>query len=87
MQEAQVDAEEAITDLCVDKLIQDIARGRPSAYTFWLKCKAKDRGFIERRELGGEGAVIVAQVTGPPPASSFDEWVAQNEQERDLLAG
>ena len=40
---AQGEAEDIITDMAIDKLVADISRGRPSAYTFWLKCKGKDR--------------------------------------------
>lgn len=87
LRSAQVDAEDQITDVAVEKLIADILRGRPSAYTFWLRCKAKDRGFVERKETTGPEGVMLAPVVGPPPAASFTEWIAQNEQERELMAG
>lgn len=83
---AQGEAEDIITDMAIDKLVADISRGRPSAYTFWLKCKGKDRGFVERRETTGPEGMPLAPVVGPPPARDFDEWIAQNEQERELMA-
>ena len=83
---AQGEAEDIITDMAIDKLVADISRGRPSAYTFWLKCKGKDRGFVERRETTGPAGMPLAPVVGPPPARDFAEWIAQNEQERELMA-
>ena len=42
---------EKTTDFVEGKLIQLINELNPSAIMFYLKCKAKNRGYIERTEL------------------------------------
>lgn len=45
---------EALTDLAEHKLFELINRGDKTAIIFYLKCKGKARGYIERQELTGK---------------------------------
>ena len=56
---ASVEAlQESMTDLAESKLMQNIGKGKEASIFFYLKCKAKKRGYIERQEIEqvGEGA-------------------------------
>ena len=57
--QAIADEREATTDLAENKLRDAIIRGEAWAICFYLKCMAKDRGYVERAELtGGNGAPV-----------------------------
>ena len=45
------DAKEALVDYVESKLISKITDGDTTSIIFFLKCKAKDRGYTERTEL------------------------------------
>ena len=47
------DEREATTDLAENKLRDAIIRGEAWAICFYLKCMAKDRGYVEKAELTG----------------------------------
>mgnify|MGYP000197292413 CR=1 FL=1 len=51
--EAITNTRELITDMAETKLIQAIRDGKSWAIMFYLKCMAKDRGYVERQEVGG----------------------------------
>ena len=53
--EAIEDANEEVNDIAELKLLDAIKRGEAWAVCFYLKCMAKDRGYIERAELTGNG--------------------------------
>jgi hypothetical protein len=44
---------ESHLDLAESKLIEAVNKGRPWAICFYLKCKGKHRGYIERQEVTG----------------------------------
>jgi hypothetical protein len=48
---------EAIVDHVEDKLRQLIDAAEPSAIYFFLKCRAKNRGYVERQEVEHSGQV------------------------------
>ena len=52
---ARVDAEAATTDLAESKLVEQIREGNMTAIIFYLKTKAKARGYVERLEQTGAG--------------------------------
>ena len=57
--QAIADEREATTDLAENKLRDAIIRGEAWAICFYLKCMAKDRGYVERGELtGANGAPV-----------------------------
>ena len=57
--QAKLDQREAVTDMAENSLYEAIRRGEAWAVCFYLKCMAKDRGYVERAELtGGNGAPV-----------------------------
>jgi hypothetical protein len=56
---AKLDQQEAVKDMAENALYAAILRGEAWAICFYLKCMAKDRGYVERAELtGGNGAPV-----------------------------
>ena len=51
--EAREEADESTKDLVEGKLLNEIKKGNVTAIIFYLKTKAKDRGYIERQEHSG----------------------------------
>jgi hypothetical protein len=77
------DIREGWVDIAESKLMELIEKGQPAAIIFYLKCQAKDRGYVERQEVtgrDGQGTAILP-IIGPPRASSMEEWLEQNRQE------
>lgn len=69
---AFVEAEENTADLAENRLVSAINDGDMRAVMFYLKTKAKKRGYAERQELvGAEGQPI--QVTDPLANFSKEE--------------
>ena len=58
--EAIEDANEEVNDIAELKLLDAIKRGEAWAICFRLKTKAKNRGYIEKAEIGGTGGGPVA---------------------------
>ena len=57
--QAKLEAREAVTDMAENSLYEAIRRGEAWAVCFYLKCMAKDRGYVERAELtGAKGAPV-----------------------------
>ena len=57
--QAIADEREATTDLAENKLRDAIIRGEAWAICFYLKCMAKERGYVERAELTGTNGAPV----------------------------
>src|SRR5215210_478723 len=57
--QAIADEREATTDLAENRLRDAIIRGEAWAICFYLKCMAKDRGYVERGELTGTNGAPV----------------------------
>jgi len=56
---------ESMKDFAESKLLKAIKNEASWAICFYLKCKAKDRGYVERQELTGKGGKdIKITVTG-----------------------
>ena len=53
--QAKLDQREAVTDMAENSLYEAIRRGEAWAVCFYLKCLAKDRGYVERAEVSGAG--------------------------------
>jgi hypothetical protein len=57
--QAKLDQREAVTDMAENALYQAILDREAWAVCFYLKCMAKDRGYVERAELtGAHGAPV-----------------------------
>lgn len=50
---------ESIIDFAESKLLQNIRAGDNTAILFFLKCRAKDRGYIEKSEIEVKGNIGV----------------------------
>jgi hypothetical protein len=48
---------EQTIDSVEDILVQDAINGKPYAITFYLKCQAKHRGYVDRQEVDHSGQV------------------------------
>jgi len=48
------DAKEGLIDFVESKLIQQINEGNTTAIIFFLKCRGRDRGYIERQEFSSD---------------------------------
>ena len=57
--QAKLDQREAVTDMAENSLYEAIRRGEAWAVCFYLKCMAKDRGYVERAELTGTNGAPV----------------------------
>jgi len=51
LQEARIEIEESYLDLAESKLIKNINKNDNASIFFYLKCKGKHRGYIERSEV------------------------------------
>ena len=60
--DAREEADETTKDMVEGKLIDQIKQGNITAIIFYLKTKAKDRGYIDRQEHSGP----VGQPLQPP---------------------
>jgi DNA-binding transcriptional MerR regulator len=57
--QAKLDQREAVTDMAENALYQAILDREAWAVCFYLKCMAKDRGYVERAEVtGANGAPV-----------------------------
>ena len=64
LQEVARQASEALTDLAEQELYKLIKQGDKTAIIFYLKCKGKARGYVERQEVtGSDGAPLLDDVT------------------------
>lgn len=59
VQEARLDAREAMTDTAELKMFEAITKGEPWAVAMYLKTQGKDRGYVERSEQEQVGNVRV----------------------------
>lgn len=53
VKEAAQEAHEWMVDFAESKLYQKIKDGDNACIIFYLKCQAKDRGYVERQEVSG----------------------------------
>jgi hypothetical protein len=61
--EAVQDVHEGLLDLAESKLVENIERGDNTAIIFFLKCKAKARGYIEKPRYQDNGLSAKSDVT------------------------
>ncbi len=69
MHDVRADCEATLIDLAEGKLYSKINEGNMTAIIFYLKCKAKDRGYIERGQIEVTGKLV----TGPDMSGVSDE--------------
>ena len=63
VREALEDTRERTTDMAESKLYQLINEGNPTAIIFYLKCQARERGYIERQDHHHSGKIDVSRLT------------------------
>lgn len=64
-------AEESLIDLAETQLFRNIREGKETSLIFFLKCKAKKRGYIEKQEFEHSGKIDT--VVNIIPASHKNE--------------
>ena len=79
LMKAREDALEEFKDVAESMLFTKIREGDKIAIIFFLKCMAKDRGYVERSELTGKDGTDLGQVVAPVRALSPEQWLKQNE--------
>ena len=75
VRQAVDEAKESIVDFAEGKLFQLIREGNTAAIIFFLKTRAKDRGYIERSEITGADGTPLLEVN-----------VSSNETKEDINA-
>ena len=73
--EAWDEVNEGLKDFAESKLLINISRGKEASIFFFLKCRAKERGYIERVDINHSGKLSLEDVlaeswkagTGKPP--------------------
>jgi len=74
-----VDSLDKRLDVAESELLKAIKRGEPWAICFFLKCKGKARGYVERTEVtGGNGAPLGAAAA--VPEAELDRIIADGEK-------
>ncbi|MCL2305251.1 MAG: hypothetical protein FWC43_07905 [Planctomycetaceae bacterium] len=68
------DVIEITTDKVEAKLLEQVNRGNLTAIIFYLKCKGKKRGWVERQEV---------EHTGPRPIVVSPQWKTLFDGEED----
>lgn len=53
---------ESLKDFAESKLLLNISRGKEASIFFFLKCKAKDRGYIDRVDINHSGRLSLEDV-------------------------
>jgi len=53
---------EGLKDFAESKLMQNIAKGKEASIFFFLKCRAKERGYIERVDVNHSGKLSLEDV-------------------------
>ncbi|MDA8122946.1 MAG: hypothetical protein M0Z38_10315 [Deltaproteobacteria bacterium] len=56
------DVIEGLKDFAESKLLLNISRGKEASIFFFLKCRAKDRGYIERVDVNHSGKLSLEDV-------------------------
>ena len=56
------DVVESLKDFAESKLFQNIQAGKEASIFFFLKCRAKDRGYIERVDINHSGRLSLEDV-------------------------
>ncbi len=59
LQQALHSIKESHIDLAETKLLQNVKNGDPSSIFFYLKCKAKDRGYVEKQQIEHSGDMTI----------------------------
>lgn len=54
LQQVRREIDEATLDFAESKLFELLSQGDKTAIIFYLKCKGKHRGYVERQEVTGE---------------------------------
>jgi hypothetical protein len=60
--EAWDEINEGLKDFAESKLLLNISRGKEASIFFFLKCRAKDRGYIERMDINHSGKLSLEDV-------------------------
>ena len=84
LQEEIKEITETVKDLAESKLIKAINRGSLTAIIFYLKTKAKDRGYNERQEISGPDgkAPVIANVS-----PKVQIYLPENGRDKNSIKG
>jgi hypothetical protein len=76
-QEKVNEVQESLIDLVESKLMSNIADGKTAEIIFFLKTRAKHRGYVERTEMTGPN--------GLPMSQAFEINVVNQETKNEIL--
>ena len=75
---------EAFKDLTEGQLRSKIRAGNVPCILFFLKCQAKERGYVERTPLQVNNIDMKGVIAIPQRAGSVEEWQKQNALPADF---
>jgi len=71
--------QESLFDMAEGKLLDNVEGGQQRAIEFYLECRAKDRGYVKRREVTGDGGGPI-KVIGELPREQIELLQAAAKQ-------
>lgn len=74
------DVEESLIDLAENELIKLMKAGNITALIFYLKCKGKSRGYIERREIDMEPKNRRKMMKDENPTQYLNDYISRINQ-------
>lgn len=64
---------ESQLDLAETKLLENIKEGKEASIFFYLKCKAQERGYIEKQQIEHTGTIKAVQYYLPQPKNALTQ--------------
>ena len=79
LQDIREEIEETYLDMAEGKILDLIEAGNLGAICFYLKCKGKDRGYVEKQIIKSEGSLLLGE------DSEYQRMKAAGEEVRAMI--
>ena len=77
LQDIREEIEETYLDMAEGKILDLIEAGNLTAIIFYLKCKGKDRGYVEKQIIKSEGSLLLGEDPQYPKMKAMGAEVLQ----------